>query len=115
MQKIRLTLDIDSAESRLWDLMNIQVKLRRIARVEYWISAHKRGIHIIAWLKPITVEELLRLFFGDDLKRIDLDKQRKKVGAVTDVLWNEKGRKKARKFSSLWDALKYIRREKEKR
>ena len=106
---MRITLDIDHAESRMFDLWNIDRKLKPMcSKIDYYVSANKQGVHVVAWIKDVTVEECFRVFFGDDLKRIDLDRQRRKIGAVTDVLWDSKGRNKVRKFGSLWRAIDYI-------
>jgi len=117
---MRLTFDFDNALN-LGNIANILIAdrfLKRFAyKTEYIVSARKKGIHVIYWITNTKQKKLfggsveLRYIFGDDHKRILMDILRQQTGDVTDVLWDEKGKQKNKKFKNIWDCFKYIERQ----
>lgn len=120
---MRITFDFDNALriGNVLDILRADTFLKRFAyKKEYYVSAGKRGIHCVYWLKRgskiLKLRKIgIRYLLNDDFKRILLDILRAQVGDVTEVLWDQKGHKKNRKFNNLWDCFKYIEKERDKK
>lgn len=117
----RITVDLDGKHHRqAFALRAIRCwhNLDAIADdVEVHVSTGQEGLHFVAWFRDgLEFHEQigLRREHGDDKRRIDMDVQRwLQVGPqFTDVLFHSKGGRemvKERRFTSVYDALDYIR------
>ncbi len=96
---LRITIDLDNKK----DLKKCVDKIITVFKYnpidEIYLSASKKGYHIIIRGLKLTWREswLLRDLFMDDKKRIHIDHIRNSLNQVTQVLWTLKGTKKAKK------------------
>lgn len=92
---MRLTIDLDDKTQ----FEKVKFKLLTLFGIihEIYLSPSKRGYHFIVYNLPTTFEEniILREICNDDKMRIYLDRTLIKK-KPSQVLWNEKGRKKAK-------------------
>ena len=96
---MRITIDLDNKK----DLKKCVDKIITVFRYnpidEIYLSASRKGYHIVIRRLGITWRQswLLRDLFMDDKKRVHIDHIRDSLNQVTQVLWNLKGTKKAKK------------------
>lgn len=97
---MRITIDLDNKKDLNKCLKKILVVFRYNPIDEIYLSPSKRGYHIIIRNLKITWRQswLLRYLFLDDRMRHHIDYKRNSLNQVTQVLWNLKGTKKARKI-----------------
>ena len=92
---MRLTLDIDDA--KVEDAVRLFNRLKADFPknyVEIFISPNGEGYHLIVHKLNVTREQVykLRQKYGDDPKRLALDKARSSKGIVSSILFtNKKG------------------------
>jgi hypothetical protein len=99
--KLRLTIDLDKRKSLRKILIKINSFFNAKIIDEIWVSASKRGYHLISYgiKADYDIMFLMRQIFGDDKWRIKIDMlKRKYTGNGLDVLWTQKGKKKAIKI-----------------
>lgn len=98
---MRLTLDIDKkSASVVFGIYNKLEILFPQVRKELWKSAKGKGWHIVIYNTQLSWDQILKLRrkFGDDPKRIKMDRNRWKQGICCQVLFHSKGKLKAKRI-----------------
>ena len=105
MGDTRLCVDIDVINfERKWDL--IFTLLRTIPhRCEYHLT--NKGCHII--FHDLPDREDLRLWFGDDYNRVEMDRERTKFGLRTNVLFIAKNGVKYEVTCDVFKTIEHIK------
>jgi len=116
--RITIDLDADKYDRDGFDLRATRTwhNLQNDADyVDVHVSSSGLGLHFVAWYEqPLRFHEEVaaRRTHGDDPRRTWMDCQRWLNGLYTDVLFEEKDSRpmeKERRFSTVYDALDYIR------
>jgi len=116
--RITVDLDGDKYTHTQFDLEAVKVwhNLQNAADyVDVHVSSSGLGLHFVAWYEqPLQFHEEVaaRRSHGDDPRRTWMDCQRWLNGLYTDVLFEEKDTRpmaKERRFSTVYDALDFIR------
>lgn len=71
-------------------------------KIEIWLSSSGKGFHLIRYGDDgsINTELCLREFYGDDLRRVKIDRFKRRIGSPNcNVLWIYKDGKKAKRVS----------------
>lgn len=96
---MRITIDLDHKRDLKKCINKILTVFKYNPIDEIYLSASKRGYHVIIRNLNITWRQswLLRDLFLDDKTRVHIDHIRNSLNQVTQVLWSLKGTKKAKK------------------
>ena len=96
---MRITIDLDNKKDLKKCINKIITVFRYNPIDEIYLSASKRGYHVIIRNLNITWRQswILRDLYMDDKKRVHIDHIRESLHQVTQVLWTLKGTKRAKK------------------